>query len=142
MRQKSLITVREAPAHSTLVSLKCGTYGFTDKQCEKGEIYYVFRKKAKQIAEDFMKKTNPTNWEGNGEEPDTFKKEKYTYDISSIHGNVLDISYDYDVDERRWIQICELRDKYDDIIYECSCYRMWSEKELTETIMFVCEEEN
>ncbi|MGN0514400.1 MAG: hypothetical protein ACI4GD_08975 [Lachnospiraceae bacterium] len=68
-------------------------------------------KKAREIAEDFLSKMNPGNWNGMGEKPDEFNTLIRTYDIDSKNNNELDISFDYDNEEKCWLHYCELRNK-------------------------------
>lgn len=62
------------------------------------------------IASEFIKEMNPDNWDGIGERPDTFNLKIKTFDIG-IDGIILDISFDYDVEDREWTHYCEVRDK-------------------------------
>lgn len=66
------------------------------------------REKAEKIARDFMGKMNPTNWNGQGRKPKSFDTRIVTYDIDSINGNELDISFDH-LEEDGWTHYCELR---------------------------------
>ena len=72
--------------------------------------------KARKIAEDFLSKANPTNWDGVGEQPKELDTRIITYDIDSKNDNELDISFEYldkDAfpDDPGWTHYCELRDK-------------------------------
>lgn len=103
------------------------------------------REKAEKIAIDFLTKMNPTNWNGNGRKPKTFDTRVTTYDIDSINGNELDISFDYldDGDMKGWTHYCELRDRVtEDLIIPMHGYGVDSVQNLTDTIMDICTDEN
>lgn len=63
-----------------------------------------------EIAEDFIKTMNPTNWNGVGEKPDEFNILIKTYDTKNPDMQ-LDVSFDYDTEDKEWCHYCELRDK-------------------------------
>ena len=101
--------------------------------------------KAERIAKDFLEKMNPTNWNGNGRKPKSFDTRIVTYDIDSINGNELDISFDYvnDVDMKGWTHYCELRNKEtEDLMISLHGYGVDSFQNLVDTIMDICSEEN
>ena len=102
--------------------------------------------KAEKIAKDFLEKMNPTNWNGKGRKPNSFDTRIMTYDIDSINGNELDISFDYiddDGDMRGWTHYCELRDKKTgDLMIPLHGYGVDSFQNLVDTIMDICSEEN
>ena len=103
--------------------------------------------KAKEIAEDFIHKMNPTNWDGTGEMPEGFDTKIVTYDIDSKNGNELDISFEYleedESDVSGWTHYCELRDKEtEDLMIPMHGYGINSVQNLIDTIMDVCAEEN
>ena len=98
--------------------------------------------KAERIAKDFMYRMNPTNWNGKGERPDSFDTRIVTYDIDSINGNELDISFDY-LGEDGWTHYCELRDKENgELMIPMHGYGVDSLQNLIDTIMDICSEEN
>lgn len=98
--------------------------------------------KAERIAKDFMCRMNPTNWNGKGKRPNSFDTRIVTYDIDSINGNELDISFDY-LDEDGWTHYCELRDKESgELIIPLHGYGINSLQNLIDTIMDICSEEN
>ena len=104
--------------------------------------------KARRIAEDFLSKANPTNWNGVGRRPKKFDTRIYTYNIDSINGNELDISFEYldkdaAPDEPGWTHYCELRDKEtEDLMIPMHGYGIDSPQNLIDTIMDVCRDEN
>lgn len=98
--------------------------------------------KAERIAKDFMKKMNPTNWNGKGRKPKSFDTRIVTYDIDSINGNELDISFDY-LEEDGWTHYCELRDKETGyLMIPLHGYGIDSLQNLIDTIMDICSDEN
>lgn len=98
--------------------------------------------KAEIIAKDFLGRMNPTNWNGKGKQPESFDTRIVTYDINSINGNELDISFDY-LEEDGWMHYCELRDKASgELIIPLHGYGIDSVQNLVDTIMDVCSEEN
>lgn len=99
--------------------------------------------KARRIAEDFISEMNPDNWDGIGEKPNSFNTLIKTYDIDSKNNNELDISFDYDKEEKCWMYYCELRDKInEELIIPLHGYGIDSVQNLTDTIMDICSEEN
>lgn len=98
--------------------------------------------KAERIAKDFMCRMNPTNWNGKGKRPNSFDTRIVTYDIDSINGNELDISFDY-LGEDGWTHYCELRDKENgELMIPMHGYGIDSLQNLIDTIMDICSEEN
>lgn len=98
--------------------------------------------KAKDIAKDFLKTMNPTNWDGKGKKPEFFNTGIITYDIGSINGSVLDISFEY-LDGDGWTHYCKLRDKETgELITPLHGYGIDSLQNLIDTIMDICSEEN
>ena len=103
--------------------------------------------KSRKIAEDFLYKTNPTNWNGVGRRPKNFSTRIVTYNIDSINWNELDISFEYlDKDESDipgWTHYCELRDKETgDLMIPLHGYGINSVQNLVDTIMDICSDEN
>jgi hypothetical protein len=103
--------------------------------------------KARKIAEDFLSKANPTNWNGVGRRPKNFSTGIVTYNIDSINGNELDSSFEYlDEDESDipgWTHYCELRDKETgDLMIPLHGYGIDSVQNLVDTIMDICSDEN
>lgn len=100
------------------------------------------KEKAEKIARDFMGKMNPTNWSGRGKQPKSFDTRIVTYDIDSVNGNELDISFDK-IDEDGWTHYCELRDKESgELMMPLHGYGVDSLHNLIDTIMDICSEEN
>lgn len=100
------------------------------------------KEKAEKIARDFMGKMNPTNWNGRGRKPKSFDTRIVTYDIDSVNGNELDISFDKS-DEDGWTHYCELRDKESgELMVPLHGYGVDSLQNLIDTIMDICSEEN
>lgn len=100
------------------------------------------REKAEKIANDFLKKMNPTNWNGKGRRPKSFDTRIVTYDINSINGNELDISFDY-LEEDGWTHCCELRNhETGELMIILHGYGVDSLQNLVDTIMDICSEEN
>lgn len=100
------------------------------------------REKAEKIANDFLEKMNPTNWNGEGRRPKSFDTRIVTYDINSINGNELDISFDY-LEEDGWTHYCELRNKETgELMILLHGYGVDSLQNLVDTIMDICYEEN
>lgn len=100
------------------------------------------KEKAEKIARDFMGKMNPTNWNGRGKQPKSFDTRIVTYDIDSVNGNELDISFDKS-DEDGWTHYCELRDKDSgELMVPLHGYGVDSLQNLIDTIMDICSEEN
>lgn len=104
--------------------------------------------KARKIAEDYIKEYNPTNWNGEWLQPEGFLCGMIkTYDIGSVNGNELDISFEYlDEDESDtpgWTHYCELRDKETgDLMIPLHGYGIDSVQNLVDTIMDICSYEN
>ena len=103
--------------------------------------------KAERIAKDFLERMNPTNWNGKGRKPKLFDERIVTYDIDSINGNELDISFEYlerdESDMAGWTHYCELRDKETgDLIIPLHGYGIDSLQNLIDTIMDICNDEN
>lgn len=97
---------------------------------------------AKVIAEDFISTMNPEHWNGSGTKPDTFDTRIKTYNIASKKGNELDISFDYDEQDKVWEHYCELRDKLSgDLIVPLHGYGVDSVQNLADTIEVVCSGE-
>lgn len=89
-----------------------------------------------------MGKMNPTNWNGQGRKPKSFDTRIVTYDIDSINGNELDISFDR-LEEDGWTHYCELRDKESrELMIPLHGYGVDSLQNLIDTIMDICSEEN
>ena len=65
---------------------------------------------SREIAENFIKRMNPSMWAGVGRKPDDFDTRIVTYEINK--DTELDISYEYD-DDYGWYVCYELRDKVD-----------------------------
>lgn len=104
--------------------------------------------KARKIAEDYLKTSNPTNWNGIGCRPKNFSPLIKTYDIDSINGNELDISFEFFKKEEDdpfsgWTHYCELRDiKSGDVVIPLHGYGIDSVQNLVDTIMDICSDEN
>lgn len=103
--------------------------------------------KAKKIAEDFLSRMNPTNWDGVGKRPKKFDTRIVTYNIGSVNGNELDISFEYlnkdEGDKPGWTHYCELRDKVTgDLMIPLHGYGIDSVQNLIDTIMDICSAEN
>lgn len=103
--------------------------------------------KAKKIAEDFLSRMNPTNWGGTGRRPKKFDTRIVTYDIDSVNGNELDISFEYlnnnEGDNSGWTHYCELRDRATgDLIIPLHGYGIDSVQNLIDTIVDICSAEN
>ena len=102
---------------------------------------------ARRIAEDFLTKANPTNWNGIGRQPKEFDTRIFTYDIDSVNGNELDISFEYlnedESDISGWTHYCELRDKdTEDLMIPLHGYGIDSLQNMIDTIMDICRDEN
>ena len=103
--------------------------------------------RAREIAEDFMSQVNPYDWHGvearkgkGDDRPEGFGEKTISYDTDFEWGDKLDITCEYDDDERRWVHHCELRDSDgDDILYDQYSWHIDDFEELVETIMDVCE---
>lgn len=63
---------------------------------------------SREIAEDFIKRMNPSGWAGVGRKPDDFDTRIVTYTIDGFPEYELDISYDED-DEFGYVIMLELR---------------------------------
>lgn len=105
------------------------------------------REKAEKIAKDFLKEMNPTNWNGRGRKPKSFDERVMTFDIDSINGNELDISFEYlekdESDVTGWTHYCALVDKETGLtVAPLHGYGIDSLQNLIDTIMDICSEEN
>lgn len=105
------------------------------------------KEKARKIAEDFISKMNPTHWNGRGRRPKSFDTRIHTYDIDSVNGNELDISFEYlgpdETDTPGWTHYCELRDTSSgDVMIPQHGDGINSVQNLAATIMDVCAAEN
>jgi hypothetical protein len=109
----------------------------------KEEMCMFSSDKAIKIAEDFLIKMNPNNWNGKGRKPKSCDTRIITYNIDSKYGNELDISFDYDKEEKCWTHYCELRDKETkELMIPLHGYGVDSVSNLTDTIMDICVNEN
>ena len=115
---------------------------------EMEEMIMFSEEKARKIAEDFLSKANPTNWDGVGEQPKELDTRIITYDIDSKNDNELDISFEYldkDAfpDDSGWTHYCELRDKETgDLMIPLHGYGINSVQNLVYTILDICSDEN
>jgi len=99
-------------------------------------------KQAEQIARDFIGQMNPELWDGVGKKPQSFNTLIVTYDINSKNSNVLDISFEYNKEEKTWEHYCELRDTHtEDLVIPLHGYGIDSILNLTETILDICSNE-
>lgn len=98
----------------------------------------INQREAKKIAENFLSRMNPENWDGVGEKPESFDTRIVTYDIDSYDVE-LDISFEYDEDEKCWLHYCEVRDKASgDMVEPLHGYGVDSVQNLTDTILDIC----
>lgn len=82
---------------------------------------------SREIAEDFIKRMNPSGWAGVGRKPDNFDTRIVTYTIDGFPEYELDISYDED-DEFGYAVMFELRWADDgELIYVLDTQRINSE---------------
>lgn len=103
--------------------------------------------RTREIAEDFMSKVNPYDWHGvearkgkGDDRPEGFGEKTISYDTGFEWGDKLDITCEYDDDERRWINHCELIDSDgDDVLDDAYSWHIDDLKELVETILLICE---
>lgn len=95
------------------------------------------RQKAYDIANSFLKKMNPNLWDGNGEKPSSLVESIWEFDLSEY--NYLDISMEYNKEDKCWIHCCEIVDKKNDEMTEIlTGYGIDSIENLTDTIMDIC----
>lgn len=100
------------------------------------------RELAEKIAKDYLSKMNPSNWNGIGKMPKDFNTKIATYDIKSKNENELDISFEYDDEEKCWTHYCELRDKATgELMIPLHGYGIDSVNNLVDTIMDICSVE-
>lgn len=104
------------------------------------------RKKAEQIAEEFISEMNPDNWDGTGVQPASLDLRIVTYDTGSSNNNELDISFELeqnpDTGIKEWTHYCELRDKDSgDLLEIMHGYGINSVPNLADTIMDICRSE-
>lgn len=82
---------------------------------------------AREIAEDFISKMNPSRWAGVGQKPDDFNMETKTYTIDGFFNYEIDIFY-YKNDETDCVVMLELRrEDNGELIYVIDSQRINSE---------------
>lgn len=82
---------------------------------------------AREIAEDFISKMNPSRWAGVGQKPDDFNMETKTYTIDDFFNYEIDIFY-YKNDETDCVVMLELRrEDNGELIYVIDSQRINSE---------------
>ena len=103
-----------------------------------GGVYNMTIEKATKIAEEFLKKVNPDMWDGTGEKPESVNDTAIKrYDLSKY--NYLDISIEYNEEDKCWNHCCEIVDKEDDMMSEIlSGYGIDSKLNLIDTILDLC----
>ena len=97
--------------------------------------------KAKEIAQDFLNRANPTNWSGEGSQPKELETKIISYDIGS---DANDIQYTLDISieqtEEGWEHYCELREKSSgELCVPLHGYGIDSVQNLTDTIMEIAQ---
>lgn len=93
--------------------------------------------KGMAIAQEHIKKMNPSSWDGTGNQPVNFNPIICTYSIDDV--SELDISFEKD-EQDGWIHLCELRDKEsEEIIDILSGYGIDSFQNLADTINDICK---
>ena len=95
---------------------------------------------SREIAEDFIKRMNPSMWAGVGRKPDDFDTRIVTYAIDGFPEYKLDIYYDED-EEFGYVVIFELR-MVDDgkLIYILHSRRIDSEDAIESSINFLIDD--
>ena len=97
--------------------------------------------KAYEIAEEFIKNMNPTNWDGNGDQPDDFYP--WIWEVDSLSDKwKLEITYaqDYIDDVLIWCTYVDIVDKRDDHSVDMqSCYGIDSPQNIADAIMCLCK---
>ena len=92
-----------------------------------------------EIAEDFINTMNPTYWNSVGERPKEFNILIKTYDTKDPEVQ-LDISFDYDTEDKEWCHYCELRDKESgELLKPLHGYGIRDVENLTNTIIDVLQ---
>lgn len=92
---------------------------------------------ALNIATKHLLKTNPDNWNGEGDRPESFKSTIATYPVND--DTELDISFEYDKEDG-WYHLCELRDKEsEELLAILSGYGVDSPQNLADTISDICQ---
>lgn len=102
----------------------------------------VTREWAEMTAKDFISNRNPTNWDGKGLLPIEFRTKCCTYDFGSPFVE-LDIYFEFDDDDGKWIHVCEIVDKKPDGKYVSMCERLSgyginSYLNVADTILDIC----
>lgn len=94
---------------------------------------------AREIAEDFISKMNPSRWAGVGQKPDNFDTRIKTYTIDGFPEYELDISYDEN-DELGYAVMLELRwADNGELIYVLNTQRVNSEDAIEYSINFLID---
>ena len=94
--------------------------------------------KGMTIAQEHLKKMNPSLWDGTGKQPKDFNPIICTYSIDN--DSELDISFEKD-DQDGWIHLCELRNKEsEELLDVLSGYGINTEQNLADTINDICKE--
>lgn len=109
------------------------------------EVPVVDRKKAIEIAEDFLKRMNPDGWDGVGKRPKNFDTRIVTYDVGSPYNDELDICFEKEINpdtgKKEWMHYCELRDKESgDVMIPMHGYGVNSVQNLADTIWDICKD--
>lgn len=97
--------------------------------------------KAYEIAEEFIKWMNPTNWDGSGDQPDDFYPWIWEENKLSKKWN-LEITYaqDYIDDVLTWCTYVDIVDKRsNDSVDMQSCYGIDSPQNIADAIMCLCK---
>lgn len=102
----------------------------------------VTRKWAEEAAKSFLQARNPSNWNGSGMRPKSFSEECCTYDFGSPYV-VLDIYFEYDLQEGLWGHVCEIVDKESrdgtvEMRERLSGYGVDSFQNIVDTILDIC----
>ena len=93
--------------------------------------------KALEIAKEHFRRVNPSMWDGNGEQPSSFKNQRITYSVNKY--TELDVSFEWD-DIDGWQHCCKLRDTLTSNILAVQ-YGPWigSPQQLADTIVEICK---
>lgn len=88
-------------------------------------------KKSMDIAREHLRRMNPSNWNGKGDQPEDFNPKIATYDIDKYL--ILDISFEFEDGE--WTHYCELRNREsENLLNALHGYGVDSPQNLADTI--------
>lgn len=96
------------------------------------------RETAEKIAKDFLNQMNPEMWDGNGEKPESVNTKILEYDLCEY--DLLDISIEYNNEDKTLEHCCEIVDKKSDLMIEVlHGYGIDSYLNLSDTIEDICQ---